>query len=274
MPRPPDPIDGTKSIYAVFAYELRRQREARGLSQDGLAKELYMARSTIQAYEGQTHAPDEDFAKLADEYCGTGELFWLLWHHAQREHLGGWKAEFANVAEQDARQVWMYQTLVIPGLLQNEEYIRALYGAARLPPERVEAGVAERLQRQTLLGRENPPLLWILIHEAALRRLVGGPEVMVSQLEHLLQLMTLHHVALQIIPLTCGADLGGTAGGHIIWELPDRDLAYVEASTSCRLVRDTAEVKEARVLHERLRLEALPQSESCKLIMSIVESHK
>ena len=84
---PSVPIDTRHSMRAQLAYTLRLMREARSMSQNDLAKELYATRETIAAYESRRNRPDEDFCKKLDEFFGTGEMFQGLWHHAKREHL-------------------------------------------------------------------------------------------------------------------------------------------------------------------------------------------
>ncbi|GAA1558443.1 helix-turn-helix transcriptional regulator [Actinomadura kijaniata] len=269
MSRPPNPIDGTKSVYATFAYVLRWWRESRGLSQDALAKELYMARSTIQAYEAQEYEPDDEFAEKLDKYFGTGKLFYYLWYHSQREYLlQKWDAYLK--LEPQCLQFRSFHPNAVPGLFQTEDYMRASFTAGNLPEAEIEKGVETRLRRQELLCRPEPPLFWVVIDEAVLLRPVGGAAAMRAQLAHLLEVMDLPHVALQVVPLSAGAYLGQD-GYFVMLHLPERTVVYEETGTDGRLFYDPKVVHERHVRHDRIRLKALPEEATRDLISGIMK---
>ncbi|MGK5556472.1 helix-turn-helix domain-containing protein [Actinomadura kijaniata] len=269
MSRPPKPIDGTKSIYATFAYALRWWRESRGLSQDALAKELYMARSTIQAYEAQEYEPDDEFARKLDEYFGTGQFFYYLWYHAQREYLLAWWDGYLKL-EVQCRQFRSFHPNTLPGLFQTEDYMRAIFKAGSLSQDDVEKSVEVRLRRQELLHRPDPPLFWVVVDEATLLRPAGGKKVMRDQLVHLLEIMELPHVALQVVPLSAGAYLGHV-GYFVMLHLPDRTVVYEESGSSGRLFHDPAIAHDRHITHDRIRLKALPEEATRELISKIME---
>jgi transcriptional regulator with XRE-family HTH domain len=237
---------------AFLAYEMRRHRENRDLSQDEEAKQLYTTRATIQAYESQRNRPDEEFCKDLDKFHGTGEHFQALWFHAQREHLKEWlEAYLAH--ENEAAQIHTFQPLIIPGLFQTEDYIRANAEKTR----EVDEIVAKRLARREILTKENPPFLWVVIDEAAIRRPVGGPAVMRAQHQLLLDLGELPNVYIQVVPEGAGS-YPGLNGGLIILTMPDgRNIGYAEAQFGGRLIEDPTEVTRLGVLFNRIRSKTL-----------------
>lgn len=173
--------------------------------------------------------------------------------------------------EIEATHVNEYACLVVPGLLQTEAYIRAVLEGSgkRRTPERLDKQVTVRLIRQERLTSEEDPLeLVAIIDEAALLREVGGPELMRAQLRHLVEIADLPTVTLQVLPLSIGAH-SAMDGAFILLEFPDPKeppllyQAYVSGSVH---VEDKDEVREAKLVFETLRSEALSPSDSVVLI--------
>ncbi|MCP2335908.1 DUF5753 domain-containing protein [Actinomadura rupiterrae] len=238
------------------------------LSQDALAKELYLTRGTIQAVEACSQAPDMGLAIALDGFFGTGELFQGLVHHMQREHLSEWLQEYLSL-EAEALQVRTVHSYVIPGLFQTVDYMRALMKDARHPD--IEKGIAQRVARQAIVTREeNPPLFWVVLDEAVLLRLVGGRAVMHAQLGHLLDLMELPNVSIQVVEMSAGEY--GQVGSFIHLDLPGRQVAYTEAAAGGRLLQEPREVSELHVWHDRIRLKALNEKATRDLIIRRRES--
>jgi len=251
---------------ACFMYELRRQRELRGLSQNALAKELYSTRGSIQAYEANRNRPDEQFARRCDEFFGTGELFQALWYHSRREHLNEWLEDYFD-HERDAVDIRSFQPMTIPGPLQTEGYIR---GNASKEAD-VEMLVGQRLTRRELLAKENGPYFWAVIDEAAIRRPVGSKGVMWEQLQLLLELSELPNVCIQIIPET-GGGYDGLAGALVILTMPGgREVGFAEAQAGGRLMEDPHEVRRLAILFNQFRARALPEAASRALIIETME---
>ena len=138
--------------------------------------------------------------------------------------------------ESAATLIRTYEGQFIPGLLQTDDYMRAVIGGAQLEESSEEMGrrVRLRMARQTLLTREHPPRLWAVVDEAALRRPVGGPEVMRGQLERLIDASKLPNVTLQVLPFAVGAHSGMPGAFSILRfadpELPD--VVYLEHLTN------------------------------------------
>jgi transcriptional regulator with XRE-family HTH domain len=264
---PSEPIDPRRSMADCFAYELRRQRQARGLSQDSLAKELYVTRSTVQAYESVRNRPDEEFAKRCDTFFGTGQLFQALWFHSRREHLNEWFEEYKG-HELESTQIHSYQPLNIPGLLQTEDYMRA---GAKDKGAEAEAVVADRLLRREILTKENAPFFFAVIDEAAIRRPVGGWRVLCEQLEHVLEMSELPNVSIQVVPETTGWYSGLDGALVLLTKRNGARVGYVEAQFGGRLIEDPAEVTGLGILFDQIRGKATSEEASLALIRSTLE---
>ncbi|WP_230462529.1 DUF5753 domain-containing protein [Micromonospora sp. CP22] len=156
------------------------------------------------------------------------------WPQARQHHIGlkeslmPWFREWVTI-EQEATALCSFQPLVVPGLLQTEEYARALYeGASHLVGDQVEQPLAARLDRQKVLDRPNPPLLVAVLDYTVLERPVGGPKVMREQLRHLVTVGNRTRVHLHVVPRGVGA-YPGLNGAFVIATTTDGDdLAYLD----------------------------------------------
>jgi hypothetical protein len=150
-----------------------------------------------------------------------------------------------------------FQPLVVPGLLQTEEYARAMLRQSfgDIPDKRVDAQVEVRMRRQELLDRDDPPLLFFILDEAPTRRLVGGSDVMRRQLRRMTELAARPHVTIEVVPFNVGAH-PGLQGPFVIEEFPDPaddDVLYLESPQGEVLSRDDPDL----VLHYREVFEEL-----------------
>ncbi|GAA2434566.1 helix-turn-helix transcriptional regulator [Actinomadura vinacea] len=257
-------IDPYKSLSAFFAYELRRAREAEGLSQNDLAAEIHTTRACVCAYETCARRPDREFAQDADKRLNTEDRLQIIHHHARKEHGSQWLMEFLE-HEKEATSVKIYQSKAIHAFLQTEAYAMAMIAAGH--PKDLNAAVAARLARQELLTREEPqaPYVWILMDQSVLLHMVGGVEVMRAQLVHLLKAGEFPKVTVQIVPFSAGAHWGMN-GEFTILGLDEGDIAYTEAQIGGRLIYDPAEVQELGVRYDQIRAKALSEDASRKLI--------
>jgi Domain of unknown function (DUF5753) len=151
------------------------------------------------------------------------------WHH-YGDVLPQWFRAYVDL-EQAATVIRAYEGQFIPGLLQTRDYMRAVMGRGLdEAPEDIERRVELRVARQALFDRPDPPRLWAVVDEAALRRPVGGPEVMCTQLERLIDATRLPNVTLQILPFDAGAHPAMVGAFSILRfadsELPD--VVYLE----------------------------------------------
>nr|WP_173390808.1 helix-turn-helix transcriptional regulator [Actinomadura litoris] len=243
-------------------------REAKGLSQDALAKELYSTRESVAAYESQRNFPNKEFCKKLDEFFETGELFQGLRHHAQREHLHEWFEAYV-AHENESSEIRSVQPLYIPGLLQTEGYMRAASPKGRVDEEQIR----QRLARREILTRaENQPHLFVVLDEAAILRRSSDESIMREQLQYLLDAGELPRIHIQAMRITDGWH-PGLDGALVVLTKSDRDrVGYVEAQFGGRLVQDPAEVTRLGLLFDEIRGHALSEEDTRALIQKTMEA--
>ncbi|WP_271222459.1 helix-turn-helix domain-containing protein [Streptosporangium carneum] len=253
--------------------QLRRLREARGVTREEAGNAIRASHSKISRLElGRTSFKRRDVADLLTLYGVTddAERATLLslaeqagvpgWWQAYGDVVPGWFDAYLGL-EQAACVIRSYEVQFVPGLLQTEEYARAVIQLGRRDvtgPE-VERRVALRMRRQELLHRRsNPPKLWTVIDETALRRLIGGPATMRAQIEHLIRVSELPQVTVQIMPLCAGAH-PGAAGPITILRFPEGelpDVVYLEQLAGALYLDKPAETERYWHLMNRLDIEA------------------
>src|SRR6266545_3136265 len=200
--------------------QLRRLRTENGLSREQAGEAIRASEWKIHRLEnGQVGFKDRDIVDLLALY---GDL------------LPQWFRAFVDL-EAAATLIRTYEGQLIPGLLQTERYMRAVMRGARLPEpsEDTERRIELRLMRQTLLTQPGAPQLWAVVDEAALRRPVGGRQVIREQLERLIDATKLPNVVLQVLPLDAGAHPALVSAFSVL-RFPDQelpDVVYVEHLT-------------------------------------------
>ena len=159
----------------------------------------------------------------------------------------------------------------MPGLAQTATYARAVLATRpNTTEEQVEEFVTARLERQVILDRDQPPLLWLVVDEAVLHRDVGGTKVMHDQCVHLAELSERPNVTVEVIPYTAGAH-SGLLGAFAIAEFADTPaVAYLE-SAGGQIAEDRSVVAGVVLTFDTLRSEALPRGTSRDLIMKAAE---
>ena len=177
--------------------------------------------------------------------------------------------------ESAASEIRIYEVTLIPGLLQTEDYARAVIAAGAVDggPGAVERNVAFRMARQPTLTTDDPPQLWAVLDEAALRRRVGGAGLMRLQLEHLLDLSRLPNVVIQVLPFGAGAH-PAMGRPFVILAFPERadpDVVYLEDLTSALYVEDVHEVDRYNMFFNHLRATALSFEDSAALITTVIK---
>ncbi|MGI5211476.1 helix-turn-helix domain-containing protein [Plantactinospora sp. CA-290183] len=207
---------------------LKAARASAQVSQEKLGAMINYSPSTIAAIETGRRRPTMDFATDTDEALGTGGLLAELLESANREKSPAWFAPWRRTEER-ANVLRTFESSIIPGILQTEDYARAIISAGGLHgPDEVARLVAARLDRQVLLTGERPKRFIAVIDEFALRRLIGGREVARAQLAHLRDLGGQPNISLHVIPADAGA-YPGIAGGFVLATLPEGDVVvYLE----------------------------------------------
>jgi transcriptional regulator with XRE-family HTH domain len=252
----------------LLGAQLRRLRDAAGITRDDAGYHIRASGSKISRMElGRVSFKERDVTDLL-EYYGVTDL-------AEREKLvqltreanaTPWYQKFQDVVpdwfhvyvglEEAAQLIRVYEVQFVPGLLQTEEYARAVVvqGSPGVDPDEVERRVALRMGRQKLLTRENPPRYWVIMDEAALRRPMGGRDVHVAQIERLIDLVGEPNITLQVMPFRYGGH-AADGGAFTIMRFPETDLpdvVYMEYLTGAHYIDKPEEVERYAAVMERL----------------------
>lgn len=181
--------DAESGALAVFAAELKAQRARLGWTQVTLGDKTAYSGSFISDIERAERTPSLDLAQACDREMGLPGTFERLHELTRRAAYPSWFYPVIPL-ETAADRITEWELRVVPGLLQTEDYARAVIRAdkPRDSDESVARAVTARLDRQELLTRDQWPLLWYILDEAIIRRMVGGPAVMDAQLARLISL--------------------------------------------------------------------------------------
>jgi len=263
--------------------ELRRLREEADLTIEEVGERLECSASKISRIEtGRVGVTPRDVRDMLDAYGADGDTLEELVQLAREARRKAWWDEFGDIApgryvgfEADAESVRTYQGLMIPGLLQCEAYTRALIGEVLPEASTSEVGrrVKLRKARQALLVEDDPLLLHVVIDEAALRRQVGGPAVMVEQLRRLREVAELPNVTLQIVSFRAGGH-AAMDGPFVILSFPeqlDPDVVYIESTRSGVYLEQPTDVVRYVEIFGRLVKTACSPAESGVLIDQVVQ---
>jgi transcriptional regulator with XRE-family HTH domain len=261
----------------VFGAMLRYYRERAGLTRAELARQVSKSVSLIQAIElGQRAATADVTEDLERVLPADGALTRL------REEIGdglgyqaypSWFQEWL-VSEQEARRLRWFEPLLVPGLLQTEDYARAVFRARfGITDEEIDEQVAARLKRQEILVRSEPPALWVILDESVLRRPVGGRHVMREQVRHLIEAAQCPHVSIHVISASAGAHRGLWAGAFIVADFDEAPaVGYQETACQGQLVDRREDVVALADCWDTLVREALPWAASQALLEEAAKS--
>jgi len=271
-----------------LALELRRLREAARLTCEEVAERLECSASKISRVEtGRVSVSPRDVRDMLEIYGLPEDQREGLVQLARDSRQKGWwhaysdtiQPQFATYLglESAASEIRIYEVSLIPGLLQTEEYARAVISAGMVNSARedIERRVALRMARQQpALTEADSPKLWAVLDEAALRRTVGGSGLMRMQLEYLLGVASLPNVAVQVIPFGGGAHpaMGRPFVILVFPERVDPDVVYLEDLTSALYLEDVDEVDRYNVFFNHLRATALSFDDSSGLITSVLKA--
>jgi transcriptional regulator with XRE-family HTH domain len=259
------------SPLAFFAAELKRLRGIASLTQEALAEATLYSPATVAAIETCRLIPSEEFAQRADQALRTdGHLARLQDLVAQTSVLP-WFRDLVET-EKKAVSIQTYESYIVPGLMQTEDYARYAVSASRplLPAEDIERAVVLRMTRHEILTRDNPPRLWAIIEESVLRRQVGSAEVMRAQCERLLAMSRQPNVAIQVIPDSKGVTCAYGLPFMILTFKSRPPLAYLENMRSTRYVREQDEIGMYSMAFDYLRANALDDEQSAELIRGVI----
>ncbi|MBV9858439.1 MAG: helix-turn-helix domain-containing protein [Streptosporangiaceae bacterium] len=271
----------------LLGAQLRRLREAAGISREDAGYQIRASGSKISRLElGRVSFKERDVADLLEFYGVTDQaqrdgLIQLAkeanspaWWQKYSDVVPDWFAVYVGL-EEAAQLIRLYEVQFVPGLLQTEDYARAVItlGAPGVTPEEVERRVALRLGRQKLLTRENPPRLWAVIDEAALRRPIGGRDVFRAQLERLISASGEPNVTLQVMPFTYGGH-AAEGGAFTIMRFPEADLpdmVYMEQLTGALYLDKPEDVERYAAVMERLSVAGTSPERTQEILSGILK---
>jgi transcriptional regulator with XRE-family HTH domain len=267
-----------------LARELRHLREQTGMTGEQAAAKMSWEQSKISRMEtAKMRITSGEVMELCETYGVGGDKRDQLVLLARSARQRDWWREYSDYLkkgfidflafEAEARTSCGYEAQVIPGILQCEEYARAiLLGSQPRRTEEVDRGVEVRLARQQRVTQSADPLnVWAVIDEAVLHRVVERPEVMVAQLEHLLELGELGNVSIQVLPYRAG--IHAAIDGPFVLLTFDGypDLLYIEHLVGCVYLEKPSDTDQGRLIFDHLRSAALNTGDSAVLIREQVK---
>jgi transcriptional regulator with XRE-family HTH domain len=251
--------------------QLRRMRAAAGLSQEEYGRRAHYSASMVSAVELGQRPLDEVYLTRADTVFGTGDLFVSLLRLAERDGEPTWFRPWLD-AERTGRQLRCFEPLLIPGLLQTEEYARAIIrGDVTLTDDEVAKLVAARLARQAILDREHPPQLTAVLDESALHRFAeDSVPVLAGQLGHLVSCAERPNVSVHVIPTKVGLHVG-LEGPFVLARSDDGGwVGFMDNQLGGTVVDKTEDVEALLARWESVRNVALPTWQSIELIKEVM----
>jgi transcriptional regulator with XRE-family HTH domain len=262
------------SLLTYFGAELRRLREAAGLSMAQLGEAVGYTPQWIGAVELGDEKPSPEFAEDIDTHFKTDGMFVRLLESHERE-LKNPKVppNFPKFTDMEGRSnvLRMFDALLITGLMQTEDYARHVLARAKRTEADLERHVAARLARQALMTREPAPRLWIVQDEGALLRAVAPPEVMRAQYAHLVEMSKHPAIVLQVVPFAVGG-YGGLEGSFTVVTLDaDTHVGYMEAGGYGQVIEGHEAVTSLVEQFELIRAEALSIGATRQLLTDLME---
>ncbi|WP_327320071.1 helix-turn-helix domain-containing protein [Streptomyces sp. NBC_01235] len=253
----------------ILGRRLQERRQNAGVSLEDAARALRVKPLTIRRLEkaevglkplyveillalyGAARQEIEEFVALAERANAPG------WWHPYRDVLPNWFSAYVSL-ETAARTLRTYEPHYVTGLLQTPRYARGVLGGG-FPNDRDEdlrRRVDLRMRRQSLLERADAPTLWVVMEEAVLHRVVGGPEVMREQIDRLLEVSELEHVSVDVVPFTAGAHVGACAPfTYFRFEEPELpDIVYTEILSGAVYLDQRSDVAAHLEAHNRMSL--------------------
>jgi transcriptional regulator with XRE-family HTH domain len=269
-PGPPPAEQGT-GILRVFGRQLKRFRSRAGLERPEFGTLTGYAASTIAAYEQGRRVPPPRFIDVADKVLDAGGILQEMKDEVARAQFPAFFRDAVRL-EAEAVELHIYDTHVVNGLLQTEEYARAVFRMRRplLDEETIEQRVAARMLRQEIFSRWPAPLMSFVIEEPVLRRPIGGRHVRRGQLEQILLIAQKRNVEMQVMPLQ-REDHAGLAGPFTLIETTGgQRIAYAEVQKSSQLHTERKPVRELEAQYGIIRAQALTPRESMAFVEGLL----
>jgi transcriptional regulator with XRE-family HTH domain len=280
------PGSGPTVLRILLGSQLRLLREVKGITREEAGYAIRASGSKISRMElGRVSFKERDVTDLLKLYGvdedETATLVALAiqanspgWWHKYGDVLPDWFQVYVGL-EEAASLIRLYEVQFVPGLLQTADYARAVVrlGQPGAAPEEIERRISLRMGRQELLTKPGGPRLWAIVDEAALRRPIGGKEVMRAQLEQLILATEEPQVTLQVMPFRSGGH-AAEAGAFTIMRFPEPDLpdvVYLEQLTSALYLDKRDDVEKYTEVMERLSVESESPERSVDILSGMLE---
>ncbi|GLW10869.1 transcriptional regulator [Microtetraspora sp. NBRC 13810] len=281
------PGSGPTALRILLGSQLRRLRENKGITREDAGSVIRGSESKISRMElGRVGFKERDVADLLTFYGvedaeARAPVMDLVlkanepgWWHRFNDLLPSWFQAYVGL-EEAATRIRTYEVQFIPGLLQTKEYARAVItaGAAGLGSHEIARRVDLRMERQRVLDGGDGPFFWAVIDEAALRRPIGGADVMRAQVEHLLDLMRQPNITIQVMPFSFGGH-SAEGGAFSILRFQDSelpDVVYVEQLASALYLDKREDVDRYGEVMERLCAVSTTPDETVQILVKIMK---
>ncbi|MFI1027030.1 helix-turn-helix domain-containing protein [Streptomyces sp. NPDC020951] len=260
-----------QGVVTAFGQSMKTLRVRAGLEREEFGRRIGYSASTVASFEQGRRIPSPRTIEQADEVLGAGGLLTLWKEQVERAQ---YPVRFQGMAklEKECIELLMYDALIVNGLLQTEEYMRALL-AMRRPPlaqETIDQRVTARLARQDIFDRQPTPLLGFVMTEAVLRQRYGSRGVLRGQLEHLLLIGQKRNIEIQVMPLDSEDNAGVNGPFTVVTRKDGKKFVYSEAHAISTLEADPEQAVLAAARYGIIRSQALSPRESSQFIEQLL----
>ncbi|MCT2594661.1 helix-turn-helix transcriptional regulator [Streptomyces sp. N2-109] len=266
-------LDPRASLAAALGSKIRKLREARGWTQQGLADQMYVSASRIAQIELATDPPNEALAEDLDRVLGADDEINVAWHHMHRVGYPAWVRPYIDL-EKRASRMRHFAPQLVPGLLQTPAYARTLFlsGQPGISESELNRQVEARTSRHKLLEGPDPLYFWAVLDVSILLRPFGDePAIMGEQLAHLLAMTERPHIQLQVLPLEAGHH-GLLDGALALLDFADGPgVAYLMGLGTGEIVESAEDVKRFSMIYDQLMVKSLPPEPSRDLIKTTMK---
>ncbi|WP_212912543.1 helix-turn-helix transcriptional regulator [Streptomyces sp. TS71-3] len=258
-----------------FGRDVKQVRLARGMTQKGLGRAAGYSEAYVSRVEaGLLRRPSEKFAKGCDFAFGTGELFTDMLRRIDEGDHPSWFVPYLEL-ERKASRILDYSSDLVSGMLQTADYARTVFRLSNphATAEAIDGKVASRLRRREVFEREDPPHLWVILHEACLHTVVGGAQVMSAQLAYLLTTAQSPYITLQVMPFSAGAPAAHMKPYILLHFTGEPSVLYTETRAGGSMHDSARTVEAAAHDYDLLRATALSPEQSLTLIRGLLKEH-
>jgi transcriptional regulator with XRE-family HTH domain len=271
--------ENAQSPRHVLGRMVRYYRGKAGMSRPEAAAAICKSVSLVESIERGERVATEDVTADLDRVLGAGgDLIQLREEMAEGisyQPFAAWFQDWVEDIEPRAKKLRTFQPNVVPGLLQTEDYARAVFSTRfGITGEEIARRAASRLKRQEILARDDPPAYWAILDEGVLHRPVGGRYVMAEQTNRLVEAARRPRVVIRIVPASVGIYDGLFGGGFTVADFADGpSIGQQEGAVrGGHAIKDATDLDSLEIVWDTLRDEALPRAASLELLEEVAKS--